>query len=253
MVRKLRMFVIAGLVVGALVAASLAIAGVLDKPLKSPKVPPSKHFTAGHEQLSGGKHPTNSTAGFGDFTADLVSDTQLHYTLRYSGLEGGNTLFARVHIGQRGTAGGVMFFLCGGGGKPPAPRPGEISGDVTASDVIGPSGQGVSAGEFDEAVKAMRAGYAYANVHTVTYVRGRDPWPDQLGHRGEDRQVDRLTAGPGGIKPPGPSFRARKPAGNSAAPGLRCPSRSSADSIRRSCATVISGSGARESTPPFLA
>lgn len=172
MVRKLRMFVIAGLVVGALVAASLAIAGVLDKPLKSPKVPPSKHFTAVMNSYQ--EAPlTNSTAGFGDFTADLVSDTQLHYTLRYSGLEGGNTLFAHVHIGQRGTAGGVMFFLCGGGGKPACPNvSGEISGDVTASEVIGPSGQGVSPGEFDEAVKAMRAGYAYANVHTVTYVTG---------------------------------------------------------------------------------
>ena len=32
----------------------------------------------------------------------------------YSGLEGGNVLFAHVHIGQMGTTGGVMFFLCGG-------------------------------------------------------------------------------------------------------------------------------------------
>lgn len=35
---------------------------------------------------------------------------------------------------------------------------------VTAADVIGPSGQGVAAGEFEEVLTAMRAGVAYANV-----------------------------------------------------------------------------------------
>jgi hypothetical protein len=172
MVRKPRIFVVAGVVVGALAAASLAIAGALDKPLEPPKVPPSKHFTAllrGYQET-----PLSiSTAGFGDFTADLVSDTQLHYTLRFSDLEGGNTLFAHVHIGQRGTTGGVMFFLCGGGGKPACPNsPAEVTGDVGPADVIGPSGQGVGAGEFDEVVKAMQAGYAYANVHTTVYPSG---------------------------------------------------------------------------------
>jgi hypothetical protein len=177
MARKLRMFVVAGVVVGALAAGSFAIAGALDKPLEPPKVPGSKHFSAsltGYQEVSFAANGTSiSTGGFGDFTADLVSDTQLHYTLRFSDLEGGNTLFAHVHLGQRGTAGGVSFFLCGGGGKPACPNsPGEISGDVGPADVIGPAGQGIGAGEFDEIVKAMRAGYAYANVHTTVYPSG---------------------------------------------------------------------------------
>ena len=118
--------------------------------------------------------PAISTNATGTFQARLNSaGTELEYELRYSGLEGGNTLFAHVHIGQFGVAGGVMFFLCGGGGKPACPN-GEatVTGTVNASNVIGPAGQGVTAGEFDEAIRAMRAGVAYANVHTVTYPAG---------------------------------------------------------------------------------
>src|SRR5204862_8297048 len=75
---------------------------------------------------------TLSTAGFADFRARLVNDTTLHYRLRYTDLEGGNVLFSHVHIGQRGTTGGVMFFLCGGGGKPACPNsPALVAGTVT--------------------------------------------------------------------------------------------------------------------------
>ena len=34
------------------------------------------------------------------------------------------------------------------------------------ADVIGPAAQGIAAGEFDELVEAIRAGIAYANIHT---------------------------------------------------------------------------------------
>ena len=42
----------------------------------------------------------------------------------------------------------------------------------TAADVIGPADQGISAGEFDELVKAMRNGVTYANVHSSTFPMG---------------------------------------------------------------------------------
>jgi hypothetical protein len=115
-----------------------------------------------------------STNGIGSFRASLnPTGDQLTYELQFSGLEGGNTLLAHIHIGQRGTTGGVMFFLCGGGGKPACPNTqGTVTGTVTASDIIGPAGQGVAAGEFQEAINAMRAGGAYANVHTVVYAPG---------------------------------------------------------------------------------
>ena len=115
-----------------------------------------------------------STNGTGSFRATLnPTGDELTYELQYSGLEGGNTPFAHVHIGQTGTTGGVMFFLCGGGGKPACPNsPGTVTGTVNASNIIGPSGQGVAAGEFEEVVRAMRTGAAYANVHTMVYPSG---------------------------------------------------------------------------------
>jgi CHRD domain len=118
--------------------------------------------------------PSLSTNGTGSFQAMLNPTTnELTYELQFSELEGGNTLFAHVHIGQIGTNGGVMFFLCGGGGKPACPNSaGTVTGTVNASDIIGPAGQGVAAGEFLEAIDAMRAGAAYANVHTVVYPSG---------------------------------------------------------------------------------
>jgi hypothetical protein len=38
--------------------------------------------------------------------------------------------------------------------------------------VIGPSVQGITAGEFDEILAAIRAGKAYANVHSTTWPGG---------------------------------------------------------------------------------
>jgi hypothetical protein len=112
--------------------------------------------------------PTVSTTGSGEFRAKLdSSESSLSYELEYSGLQGGPAAAAHVHLGARGTNGGVMFFLCGGGGKPVCPATaGSVSGTVTAADIIGPAGQGIAPGEFAEVLRAMRSGVAYANVHT---------------------------------------------------------------------------------------
>lgn len=126
-------------------------------------------------RLDGGHEtPSISTAAAGQFRATLnAAGDELSYELTYSGLEGGNTLFAHVHLGQTGVAGGVMFFLCGGGGKPACPNvEATVTGTVTAADVIGPGGQGIAAGQFDEVIRAMRSGLSYANVHTVSFPSG---------------------------------------------------------------------------------
>jgi hypothetical protein len=117
--------------------------------------------------------PAISTTGTGTFTAKLSHDgSTLEYELTYSGLET-NTLFAHIHLGQPSVAGGVSAFLCGGGGKPACPNTeGTVTGTVSAADVIGPIPQGISAGEFDELLKAMRSGVTYANVHTVSHPGG---------------------------------------------------------------------------------
>jgi CHRD domain-containing protein len=126
-------------------------------------------------RLNGGHEtPAISTNATGEFKARLnAAGDELSYELTYSGLEGGDTLFAHVHLGQTGVAGGVMFFLCGGGGKPACPNgEGTVTGTVNAGNVIGPAGQGISAGQFDEVIRAMRHGLSYANVHTTAFPSG---------------------------------------------------------------------------------
>jgi hypothetical protein len=120
--------------------------------------------------------PAVSSFGSGSFTAVIDTDAQtITYELSYGGLNS-TTLFAHIHLGQRFANGGVSAFLCGGGDKPPCP-PGTggtetVTGVIDAADVIGPAGQGIAAGEFDELVRAIRARVTYANVHSMTQPGG---------------------------------------------------------------------------------
>jgi len=171
MIRMRRRWVVAAITVGALAAGSYAVASALG-PLHRGDPPRSNQFRAhlnGYQEV-----PSISTTGVGEFRAKLVEDQKLHFVFQYAGLQGGNSLFAHVHFGQRSVIGGVSFFLCGGSTKPtPCPNvQGTVEGDVTPADVIGPAGQGITAAEFAEILRAMRAGHAYANIHTQTWPGG---------------------------------------------------------------------------------
>jgi CHRD domain-containing protein len=136
--------------------------------------------------------PSESTPGRGTFKARVMNGNTIHYVLHYEGFEAaeGNTLFAHIHFGQRGVAGGVSAFLCGGGDKPPCtPTEGTFEGDIDAADIVGPSGQGIAAGEMDEVIRAMRKGYTYANVHTTLNGAGliRGQIDRGHGHGDDDR------------------------------------------------------------------
>ena len=122
--------------------------------------------------LSGYKEvPAISTSGHGRFSAE-ISPGQVSYTLRYGDLEGGAVLAAHIHLGRPGTNGGVIAFLCGGGGKPACPESGTVHGVIHAADVVGPADQGIAPGEFRELVRAIRHRATYVNVHTETYDTG---------------------------------------------------------------------------------
>jgi hypothetical protein len=133
-----------------------------------------------------------STTGTGTFEATLngAGDT-ITYELTYGDLEGGTVLFAHIHFGQRGVGGGVIAFLCGGGTKPTAcPASGTVTGTITAADVQGPTAQGIEALSFSEAVRALRAGVVYANVHTTRWpggeIRGQVNDRDQRDGNSDD-------------------------------------------------------------------
>jgi hypothetical protein len=123
----------------------------------------------GYQELSPAS--SVSTLGNGKFKAKVRSN-EIQYTLSYEDLEGGAVLFAHIHFGARATNGGVSAFLCGGGTKGACPASGTVTGTIVPTDVVGPANQGIAAGEFDELVRAMRAGATYANVHTTQFPGG---------------------------------------------------------------------------------
>jgi hypothetical protein len=128
---------------------------------------------AGYEEVA-----SISSTGSGEFRVRL-SDAALEFELSYAGLEG-NVLQAHIHLGQIGVNGGIMVFLCsnlgnGPAGTPPCPQSGTVTGVRMAADVVGPSGQGIAAGEagvFGEVLRALRSGSTYANVHTDKHTGG---------------------------------------------------------------------------------
>jgi CHRD domain len=120
--------------------------------------------------------PAVSSFGEGKLVARIDTDAQtITYELSYGGLNATATA-AHIHLGQRTANGGVIAFLCGGGDKPACPAgtggTESVSGLIDAADIIGPAGQGILAGEFDEAVRAIRAGVVYGNVHTTAHPGG---------------------------------------------------------------------------------
>ncbi len=133
------------------------------------------HFVAGPPAALRG---AVSTRARGTFRATIDEDGQsIKYRLTYGGLEG-NVTQAHIHFGQRSTVGGIVVWLCqtaaapGPAGTPVCPAEGTVEGTITPGQVLTVARQGIVAGEFDELVRAIRAGAAYANVHSSLHGAG---------------------------------------------------------------------------------
>jgi hypothetical protein len=122
-----------------------------------------------------------SSVATGDFEATIDDEArEIHFTLSYSGLEG-EVRQAHIHFGQRSVNGGISIWLCetaasprpiGSPDVPDCPQSGTVDFTVGADHVVGPAGQGIAAGEFEEIAAAIRAGRAYANVHSSKFPAG---------------------------------------------------------------------------------
>jgi CHRD domain len=113
------------------------------------------------------ENPPITTGASGEFELTVVDGGTWLYTLSYRNLEGGDPTAAHIHVGPRGANGPVVIFLCGGGGKPPCPAAGSVSGTITAADVMDQAAAGVTAGNVGAVLAAMQAGNTYANVHNA--------------------------------------------------------------------------------------
>ena len=126
-------------------------------------------------QLAGlNEVPAVSTEARGQFYAVLNQNgDELRYWLSFSDLSA-DVSQSHIHFGQHHTSGGIVVWLCEGTLSAPTdrtpscggPRTSKVTGVITADEVIGPGAQGITAMEFDELIAAMRAGAAYANVHS---------------------------------------------------------------------------------------
>jgi hypothetical protein len=157
---------------GAAIAASAALVAV------AVAVMPTVVLGQGRERsfaaaLTGFQEtPSIITNARGSFSASVEGDSSIKYRLSYSGFAT-QVMVAHIHVGQRGVAGAIAVFLCGGGGKPTCPSPaGTVTGTITPADVLAIPAQGLDAGSFPELLRAVRAGVTYANVHSAAHPAG---------------------------------------------------------------------------------
>ena len=148
-------------------AIAAVMANLLAAPIANSQ---TERFSAG---LSGAEEvPPINTVGTGAYEMTIQPGT-ITFSLTFSGLSSPLAV-AHLHFGQANVAGGVMIFLCGGGGQPacPATTSGTITGAITAANVTGPSLQGIAPGDLDSALEAVRNGLSYANMHTANFGGG---------------------------------------------------------------------------------
>ena len=129
------------------------------------------------------ENPAVITTGHGSFTGTLSnSGRTIDYTLSYDELEGIEVRQAHIHAGQMTANGGIVAWLCQTAANPAPPGvnvgtcptpSGTVTGTITAADVQATTAQPTQGfrndtDKFDKLVTALRAGVAYANVHTAT-------------------------------------------------------------------------------------
>lgn len=183
--------------------AVLGLVGIATTAVAHDKWSGFRASISGYEEV-----PTLSTDATGSFKAWLDRDgDEIRYELRFKGLfdanntpTGSPVTQAHIHLGAPAVNGGVIVFLCA---TPPAGPPagvptpptcpatgGTVTGTLTDDNVVGPANQGIAAGEFDELVRALRAGATYVNIHTVAFpageIRGQIKGSDRGKHRGKN-------------------------------------------------------------------
>jgi hypothetical protein len=137
-----------------------------------------------------------STPAKGRFTATLDEPADMiEYELSYEGLVAPVTQ-AHIHFGQRHTVGGIIVWLCQTAGTqapeavrsltPACPSEGTVTGTITPAHVLAQDAQGFTAGDFDELVRAIRNGAAYANIHSEKFTAGEIRGQVETGGRRND-------------------------------------------------------------------
>jgi len=134
--------------------------------------------------------PAINSDATASFRATIEPNGSITFTETFTNL-GSNAILSHIHFGEVHVAGGVMIWLCGGGGQPacPAATSGTFSGTITAANVTGPTSQGITAGDLNSALRAIRQGAGYVNLHSVNFPAG-EVRGQVIVHHGDDVQND---------------------------------------------------------------
>jgi hypothetical protein len=146
-----------------LASSSPELSGADDDQGKGPNV---KAFLNGYQEV-----PSISTHGKGSFSAKLKDPNTLEYTLSFSDLEGPATE-AHIHFGQFSVQGAVIANLCGDGIKPACTPGQDTIGTITAADILDLPTQGIEAGNFEKALRAIHSGNTYVDVDSEAWKDG---------------------------------------------------------------------------------
>ena len=142
--------------------------------------------------------PSVSTPASGRFRARIINNSlgqpeAIEYTLSFSGLSS-PVQQSHIHFAQPAVNGGIVLWLCQGairapaaaGDVPECPQAGTVTGMLTPEEVVPTAAtQQIAAGQFDEVIAAIRAGFAYANVHSQ--ISGGGEIRGQIDANGDDR------------------------------------------------------------------
>ena len=141
--------------------------------------------------------PAVNTVATGQFKATInPGDLSIDYELTYSGLQG-TVQQAHIHVAQKSVNGSIVIWLCQtppafndptGLAPKPCPQSGTVTGHITSANVIAGSmaPQQLLAGDLADVIKAIRAGVAYANVHTNLSPGGEIRGQIRALHRDDD-------------------------------------------------------------------
>jgi len=120
--------------------------------------------------------PSVSTTALGAFLANIdAQGSVIKYNESFWGLQAPITQ-SHIHVAMPGVNGSVVIFLCQTAGSPDptglapqCPQEGTVSGTITAANVVAgaTASQQLKAGDLTAIITAIRAGAAYANVHTT--------------------------------------------------------------------------------------
>jgi CHRD domain len=121
--------------------------------------------------------PSLRSDATGSFRATLNENgDELSYTLTYSGIA--NPTQAHLHVAQPGANGAIAVWLCSNAQNVPTGVQGcdgneaTVEGTINSANVVGPTAQGLTVGDFPGLLAAIGAGVVYANVHSDIFPDG---------------------------------------------------------------------------------